>query len=1173
MRVKQKLYLSTALLALLVGGSVAVILVGLLHLHRQYLANWTLQQLERGLIELEEVSAEQFRAPNPKLVEQWRATEATLEAEALQLTREMESESARVRSVYDGLISLKKNFLAWSPSASVSPESLASAKLLSVEKKLKHQVRELRESTSFRSYRSEQKAMEIVASLGVILLLLTILASAFSVWVVRNFASVMRKVMEGAQIIGTGDLSHRITVPKRNEFWMLAEGFNAMAENLNAKTVSLVELEREVSVRRRAEATVEEKGKYLFLLEAVAVAANNASRMTEALQATLELICKHVGWPVGHAYLRATDGSDALVSSRVWYCDEPSRYEPLRYVTENTWYAPGIGLPGKVCQTHRPAWIMDLKKASGFSIGVMAVDVGLFSSIAFPVMVGEDVVAVLEFFGPGARDPVGSCREPNGQLLEVMSHIGITLGRAIERYRAMELRARFESIVRCSADAIIAANKEEMITHWNAAAEGLFGFSAAEALGRPFAEVVPTDGIGDLKMLKRQGSVPRFEVRKVRKDGKALDLSVSLAPFVSADGELLGYCAVVRDVSERNRAVEAIRKREQQLAEAQRLGRMGSWELEIATEKLRWSDEHYRLMGYEPGAVTPSFKLFLSRIHPDDRAQMEEIARRNRSATSPFVFHIRIVLPGSGEVRTLHCRGSLVRDPEGKPLRLIGTAQDVTEEKKVEEAQRLQVQILENMAEGVHVIDKQGIIFYTNAACDRIFGYARGELLGKHSSILKVCPSDNYERVMERIRNHVRDTGQWTGEIEARHKDGTSFFTSACFSAVETSRGTSYIVVQDDVTERREMERMLREREERLRVLLEQMPALLWAVDTDWKVVFADGGIDFPGIKALLGKDLKEQLTSLDPRHPAIAAIGAALEGNRSNYEMTRDGHTHTVHLEPFRDARGIIRGCIGIALDITERQESEEKLKQLANELMRSNRELDLFAHIISHDLQEPLRMVTCYLKLLSERYRGKLEKPADEFISFAVDGAERMKELISDLLAFSRVGSRPSQFSRVNSEESVKQALKNLKFAVEESKARIEWHDLPTVSADPLQLTQVFQNLFSNAIKFCIGKPPEVRVEAREVEGGWNVTVADNGIGFSMDNAERVFDIFQRLNGRNEFPGTGVGLAICKRIIERHGGRIWVDSEPGKGSQFHFTLPKAAEEVVSGGGEAMSA
>ncbi len=251
----------------------------------------------------------------------------------------------------------------------------------------------------------------------------------------------------------------------------------------------------------------------------------------------------------------------------------------------------------------------------------------------------------------------------------------------------------------------------------------------------------------------------------------------------------------------------------------------------------------------------------------------------------------------------------------------------------------------------------------------------------------------------------------------------------------------------------------------------------------------------------------------------------------------------------------------IQLSVELDERRRAEAKLAQYAADLRRSNAELEQFAYVASHDLQEPLRMVASFTQLLAKRYRGKLDQDADEFIGFAVDGANRMQMLINDLLALSRVGTRGKPLEPTDCEALLSHTLANLASMLHETGAVVTHDQLPTVLADTMQLGQMLQNLLINALKFQGRQSPQVHISAQRQDNEWLFSVRDNGIGIDPKHQERIFAIFQRLHRREDFPGTGLGLALCKKIAERHGGRIWVESEPGRGSTFYFTIPGGKE------------
>jgi PAS domain S-box-containing protein len=282
-----------------------------------------------------------------------------------------------------------------------------------------------------------------------------------------------------------------------------------------------------------------------------------------------------------------------------------------------------------------------------------------------------------------------------------------------------------------------------------------------------------------------------------------------------------------------------------------------------------------------------------------------------------------------------------------------------------------------------------------------------------------------------------------------------------------------------------------------------------------------------------------------------IIGIGREVVGRR------KDGSTFPMDLAVSAFHLGQRRYFTGIVRDISERKRAESELLKTAEELARSNLDLEQFAYVASHDLQEPLRAVAGCVQVLKKRYQDQLDDRANELIAHTVDGVSRMQTLIDDLLTFSRVGTQGKAFESSDCNRILAQALANLEAAVEEVAAVVTHDPLPVVKADATQLTQLFQNLISNAIKFRGQQPPRIHVAVRRDKNQWVFSLSDNGIGMAPEYFERIFVIFQRLHTRTEYPGTGIGLAICKKIVERHGGSISVASEPGRGSTFSFTLP----------------
>ena len=305
----------------------------------------------------------------------------------------------------------------------------------------------------------------------------------------------------------------------------------------------------------------------------------------------------------------------------------------------------------------------------------------------------------------------------------------------------------------------------------------------------------------------------------------------------------------------------------------------------------------------------------------------------------------------------------------------------------------------------------------------------------------------------------------------------------------------------------------------------------------------------------LQGNDSKEAVVK-DLREAVHA--GDDIRVTIKNYKKDGTGFWNDLVVSPIKNDKGKVTHFIGMQLDITDRMTHTEKLEQSQASLLKANEELEQFTYAASHDLQEPLRMVSSYLQLLSRRYGSALDEDAHTFVDFAVEGAERMQALINDLLTLSRVSSTAKRFKKVSMDEIIKRALFNLKFSIEETKAQITVGKLPELSVDSTQIVQLLQNLVGNAIKYRkAGTIPEISISAEKEGDMYTFSVADNGIGIDAQYQERVFTIFQRLHTRDEYPGTGVGLSICRKIIDRHGGKIWVESNSNGGSTFKFSLP----------------
>ena len=392
-------------------------------------------------------------------------------------------------------------------------------------------------------------------------------------------------------------------------------------------------------------------------------------------------------------------------------------------------------------------------------------------------------------------------------------------------------------------------------------------------------------------------------------------------------------------------------------------------------------------------------------------------------------------------------------------------------------------------------------------------------------------------------------------------------------SPLKSTEGTLVTAAIRDVTERKRVEDALRESEERFRLMASGVKDYANVMlDPEGLIVsWNEGAERINGYRAeeIIGQHFSRFYCGEDIAN-GIPGFELAQAKKNGRYEgegwrVRKDGSRFLARslITALRDEHGRLRGFGKIMRDVTERLKSEEHLTKMMEELKRSNDDLEQFAYVASHDLQEPLRMVACYTQLLAQRYKGRLDADADEFIAFAVDGCNRMQGLIQDLLSYSRAGANVQALRETSCREALEKALSNLKATIAESGAIVTHNSLPVLVTDETQLVQVFQNLVGNAIKYRGAESPRVHVSATRGDSNeWIFSVRDNGLGIEPQYFDRIFILFQRLHGPKEFEGTGIGLAMCKKIVVRLGGRIWVESQAMQGSTFYFTLPAGEDK-----------
>jgi len=478
--------------------------------------------------------------------------------------------------------------------------------------------------------------------------------------------------------------------------------------------------------------------------------------------------------------------------------------------------------------------------------------------------------------------------------------------------------------------------------------------------------------------------------------------------------------------------------------------------------------------------------------------------------------------------------------------------------------------LVQNISDIILVVARDGTILAVNRT---VSGATVEETIGK-SVYDNVAPEhrDTIRKSLERVfQTGKPDTYEILGV--GPHGLNTAWYETRVVPNEHDRHVIAVTLISTDITERKRAEERVRERGERFRGLVEDLhnivyryrftptrgfeyisPAVKDITGYTPEEIYADPNLSFklvhPGDRHLLEALERGDITPGAPfRLRWVRKDGAIIWTEQQNL--------------PIYDEAGNLVAVEGIARDITERKGPEEEIDRAMAELARSNAELEHLANVTSHEMDEPLHMVVRCVNLLERRYKGRLDSNTEKIIGYAFDGANRMQRLVNDLLAYARVGSEGKDFAPINCEAIFDRAIANLREAIEESDAAVNHDALPIVMADESQLIQLFQNLIGNAIKFREEESPGVHVSIEKKENEWLFSVQDNGIGIDPEHFERIFMICQRLHSEADYPGTGIGLSICKRIVERHGGRIWVNSEPGKGSTFYFTIPMAGEDL----------
>ena len=770
--------------------------------------------------------------------------------------------------------------------------------------------------------------------------------------------------------------------------------------------------------------------------------------------------------------------------------------------------------------------------------------------------------------------------------------ITIVAGRRVQRAnseRALAEKAfeeserKYRTLIRGVQDyAILMLGPQGDVRSWNPGAERMTGCSYEEIAGANISRFFPPDEVegGRSKELLRMAAVAgqcEDQGIRVRKDGSRFLVHSTITATRDVEGALCGFSVITRDLTESKESGAKYRGLLEAAPDAMVVvNQAGEIVLLNVQAEKQFGYHRDQLLGQRVTNIIPAG--FAERLIADGTRTAAEAlaqqigtgieltARRNDGSEFPIEIMLSPLESTEGILVTAAIRDiSVRRDAEKHLAQMEGRYRG----------------LLEAAPDAMVVVNPAGEIVLLNVQAEKQFGYSRDELVGQ--KVKNIIPEGFAERLIaDGTRTAAEALAQQIGtgiELIARRKDGTEFPIEIMLSPLESSEGVLVTAAIRNISVRKAAETHLAQMEGRYRGLLEAAPDAMVVVNQGGEIVLLNVQAEKQfgySRDELVG----QEVTNIIPEGFAERLIADALRSEEdalaqqigTGIELTarrRDGSEFPIEimLSPLESAEGTL--VTAAIRDITRRKKAESDLLHKVEELNRSNVELGQFAYIASHDLQEPLRMVASYTQLLSRRYTGKLDADADEFIAFAVDGAARMQRLIQDLLTYSRVGTRGQELLDTSSEEALRLALVNLRGAIQDSGAVVTHDPLPGVLADEMQLTQLLQNLIGNGIKYQRPGIPRIHVSATS-DGAekWIFSVKDNGLGIESQYFTRIFGMFQRLHKREEFAGTGIGLAICKKIVERHGGSIAVESEPGLGSTFSFGLSQSDKKAMKAAG-----
>jgi PAS domain S-box-containing protein len=729
-----------------------------------------------------------------------------------------------------------------------------------------------------------------------------------------------------------------------------------------------------------------------------------------------------------------------------------------------------------------------------------------------------------------------------------------------------------ENIMRASPVGITVLDKNGQIFYANPKAEEVLGLSKdkitqrnynapqwkiSDEFGNPF----PEENLPFSRVKETLKPVNNVEHAIEWADGKRKLLSINAVPLFR-NGEFQGAVSTIEDITLKkavDRALRESRKTARALLNAitesalllDREGRILEANEEVAR---RFHSTVPELIGRN------AFDLLSGEVAAQRREYFQTVLETGKPVRFEDVRFGRILKNGMYPVTDLN----------GEINKVAVFAYDITEtkvaEEKLKQSEKKYRNLVENMNEGMIVHDEKAVLTYVNPRFCEMLGLDEEQIIGRQlTDFLTIQARD---RFLERFQS-LHQAGIESFELNLKNSEGKEIFVMVSPHRLYNDDGQmdGCFAVLTDITEKKNIENSLREEKRKAQKYLDVAGVMMLVMDTRCRIqLINQKGAEILGYPEsdIIGKNWVRNFIPKENRSQIEEVFNLLVNGKvemGEHYEnVIETAHGRRViawHNTILRNKEGDISGVLASGEDVTEIRKAREKANIYMTELERSNEELEQFAYVVSHDLQEPLRVISNYLQLIMKRYGEILDEKGINFINRSVNASKRMSEMIEDLLAFSRITTKPEPFESIDLKEIIKKALDNLHISIQEKNATIEYDKLPIVLGAQSQMIRVFQNLIGNALKFSReGVDPEIHIRSEEKNGKWLIRVEDNGIGIEPEYRDKIFEIFNRLHSRDKYPGTGIGLSVVKKIIERHGGKIWVESEVNRGSAFIFTL-----------------